>query len=254
MELPRPGDHGRHLGGASRRRARQAGLGAAAVLARLALAARARGQPLVSDRAAVPAAAPGDWDSVLDRVRQELMDKVKEMAGFKARHAARPRKATGGAFDPAGVGVASAGAIGRGGAHLRIRAAVRSPAIRCAASLRRAQASARPIGRSPAPGRGRPEGRSQIRARAVELRRDPQRAQAARGSVGAASSRRSRSMPGMSARSTTEAPPSRRWAATRRRLPASTRCCPARETTSTRCRIAASVAGARAQRRGAREL
>ena len=35
---------------------------------------------------------PGDWDSVLDRVRQELMDKVKEMAGFKARQAAQPRK------------------------------------------------------------------------------------------------------------------------------------------------------------------
>ena len=34
---------------------------------------------------------PGDWESVLDRVRRELMDKVKDMPGFKAPRAARPQ-------------------------------------------------------------------------------------------------------------------------------------------------------------------
>jgi tetratricopeptide (TPR) repeat protein len=33
----------------------------------------------------------GDWESVLGSVRQELMDKVGDMQGFKARHAARPK-------------------------------------------------------------------------------------------------------------------------------------------------------------------
>ena len=46
---------GRHQRGPSRRRARQAGLGAVAVHAGLALAARSRRQPLVSERAPVPA-------------------------------------------------------------------------------------------------------------------------------------------------------------------------------------------------------
>ncbi len=46
--------HRRYVGRASRRRARQAGLGVAAVGDRLALAAQPRGQSLVSDHAAVP--------------------------------------------------------------------------------------------------------------------------------------------------------------------------------------------------------
>ena len=52
----RSGDLGRHLGGASRRRHGAAGVGAAAVPAGLALAARSRRLALVSDRAAVPSA------------------------------------------------------------------------------------------------------------------------------------------------------------------------------------------------------
>ena len=55
----RPRDLGRHLGGASRRRHGAAGVGAAAVPAGLALAARSRGLALVSDRAAVPSAEAG---------------------------------------------------------------------------------------------------------------------------------------------------------------------------------------------------
>ena len=47
--LPRSGDHGRHQRRPSRRRARAACLGAAAVFAGLSLAARPRRQPVVSD-------------------------------------------------------------------------------------------------------------------------------------------------------------------------------------------------------------
>ncbi|MEJ0067547.1 MAG: tetratricopeptide repeat protein [Pseudomonadota bacterium] len=55
----RPGDLGRHVGRASRRCARQAGLALAAIFTGLSLAARPRRQPVVSDHATVPAAQPG---------------------------------------------------------------------------------------------------------------------------------------------------------------------------------------------------
>ena len=54
----RPRHQCRHRGRASRRRARQARMGHAALRAGLALADRARGQPVVPDAAGVPAAAP----------------------------------------------------------------------------------------------------------------------------------------------------------------------------------------------------
>jgi Flp pilus assembly protein TadD len=56
---PRPGRHGGHGGRARRRRARQARLGDAAVLPRLALAARPRRQSLVPDTAPLSAACAG---------------------------------------------------------------------------------------------------------------------------------------------------------------------------------------------------
>ena len=61
--------HGRYFGRASCRRARQAGLGAAALGDRLALDAATRGQSLVSDHAAVPPdSAASDWSDVIARV------------------------------------------------------------------------------------------------------------------------------------------------------------------------------------------
>jgi hypothetical protein len=55
----RSGDRGRYCGSPSRRRIGQAGMADAAVLAGLALAARSRRQPLVSDHATLPAARAG---------------------------------------------------------------------------------------------------------------------------------------------------------------------------------------------------
>ena len=82
---------GRHLGGASRRRARPAVLGDDAVLARLALAARARGQPLVPDPAAVSPAGAGRLGSG-DRAHRRRAGRTRRATPARGRTAARRRR------------------------------------------------------------------------------------------------------------------------------------------------------------------
>ncbi len=83
-----------------------------------------------------------------------------------------------------GADAAPAGAAQRGGANLRRHSRRRSAPFRCAASLRRAAPSARPLGGSLAPGRRGAQGAAGIGGRADELRRHSRRAQAPRRGAG----------------------------------------------------------------------
>ncbi len=92
----RSDDCGRHLGRPSRRRAGAPRLGAAAVLARLALDAVRRAQPLVSAaRGCFASPAAGDWPSVLAQVESALDDFSAAPESYAAARIASGAGATG---------------------------------------------------------------------------------------------------------------------------------------------------------------
>ena len=73
---PRPGHLGRYRRRPSGGGAGQAGLAAGPLRSVLALARRAARQPVVSDAAPVPPAAPGDWDPVMAEVVRDLEEQA----------------------------------------------------------------------------------------------------------------------------------------------------------------------------------